>query len=47
MSTEDRENVFAIVALTAIVALVIAGCCWHASIVDRAVAQYAAEASDR
>ncbi len=40
MTTEDRENVFAIVALVALVALLIAGCCWHASIVDRAASRH-------
>lgn len=40
MTTEDCENVFAVIAFVALVALAIAGCCWHASIVDRAAARH-------
>lgn len=40
MTTEDRENVFAIALFGLFVAAVVGACCWHASIVDRAAARH-------
>lgn len=42
MTTEDRENVIAIALFGLLVAAVVAACCWHASIVDRAASRHLA-----
>lgn len=47
MTTDTRENVFAIAAFAALVAGAVAFGLWHASIIDRAVEAHKAEIMER
>ena len=41
--SDRTETLFALACAAILATALVAGMCWHASIVDRAVAEYAAE----
>ena len=41
--TERTENLIALAGAALLAVALVAGCCWHASIVDRAVDEHIAE----